>query len=177
MHPTVTLDERADRIIGAVEQAAVIVGAELTAAKAEHPGEFVAWVQSGVLPFGLDKAERLMAIHRAFEGADEHTKSMLPPRWTALYEITRLPSERTRELVEVGRIHPDMTTASARELVAEHRRTESPLPPLPDPPKPATRNGLTAAIVANELMRFERHHLDEPTAVALSEWLNRKADR
>lgn len=157
-----SLDERAERIIHVLEAAALEVGAELIAAKNDHPGRFVAWVET-CLPFGLDKAERLMACTRAFATADDATRAALPPAWSALYELTRLPESRLRDAIDVGLVHPDMTVRDAKQLASGR---------APEQPAPSTRETrLSCDIVARELMRYPRDELSDDVAGRLKEWL------
>lgn len=155
------MEERTQRIISCLERAALEVGAELLAAKQEHPREFVAWVE-GTLPFGIDKAERLMAITRCFADADPEIRAALPPAWSALYELTRLPSERLLPAIEAGAVHPDMTVAQAKALRSKGFR-------VPEQPR------LTADIVARELVRFDRRDLSDEVRAALEDWIAGKA--
>lgn len=169
-----TLDERRDRIIGIVESAALDVGAELLAAKKEHPREFMDWVGRS-LPFGVDKAERLMAITRAFSTVEPEILASLPPAWTALFELSRLPIERVVVSIESGEIHPGMTVADARDLVTGEReapetqkRTVKPGPEPGFDPNPR----LTTDIVVRELLRTPRSDLSATMETLLRLWLD-----
>jgi hypothetical protein len=178
-----SLDERRDRIIEIAEQAADDIGHELIAAKREHRGEFMAWVQRS-LPFGIDKAERLMAIARSFENVDPEIRAALPPRYTALFEFTRIPIDSVVVGIESGAVTPEMTTAEARDWVAEARAAQfgvEPAPaPAPRPVKPGPEPGfdpnprLTADIVARELLRNPREDLSAPLETLLRAWLDPK---
>ena len=171
-----SLDERRDRIIEIVEHAALGVGAELLAAKREHPREFLAWVARS-LPFGIDKAERLMAISRAFSTAPPELMASLPPAWTALFELSRLPIETLQVAVESGEILPEMTVEDARELVRLDRDAPEPqrrtVKPGPDPgfdPNPR----LTTDIIVRELLRTPREDLSPSMETLLLDWLGPK---
>lgn len=171
-----SLAERRDRIIGIVEDAALEVGAELVAAKREHPREFMAWVARS-LPFGIDKAERLMAISRSFASVDPVVRASLPPAWTALFELSRLPIETIQVAVESGEICPQMTVADARELVTGHRDAPETqrrtVKPGPDPgfdPNPR----LTTDIIVRELLRTPREDLSGSMETLLRDWLDPK---
>lgn len=168
-----TLDERRDRILAIVGAAAIDVGAELIAAKKEHPGAFMEWV-SRSLPFGIDKAQRLMAISRAFSDADEAVRAALPPAWTALFELARLPIEEVQRSIETGEIAPEMTVSDARKLATG--RSEPP-ELLPARPKPGPAPGfdpnprLDADILASELVRMDRCTLSAPVEYLLRQWI------
>ena len=169
----ISLDERRERIIAHVEKAALDVGAELLAAKADHPGRFLDWVATS-LPFGVDKAEKLMAITRAFGAADEATRRALPPAWTAMFELSRLPIETVQTSIESGEIHTQMTVADARELVSGHRDPPKQLPPRPKGgPKPGFDPNVRigADQLARELLRCRRDDLSDALATQIRAWL------
>jgi hypothetical protein len=171
-----TLDERAERIIAHISDAALNIGAELIAAKAEHPREFLQWVATR-LPFGIDKAERLMAITRAFASADPAVLEALPPAWTALFELARLPIDVVAESIESGAITPQMTVQDARQLVSGHRDVPEKLPERPTPgPAPGFDPTIRLPIdhLASELVRCDRQSLSEPVEYLLRKWLDPK---
>lgn len=161
---TLTLAERTERIAAVLNDASLLVGEELIAAKAEHPGTFVAWV-TDELPFGIDKAERLMAITRSFHNADEETRLALPSSYSALYELSRMPTDRLKTHIANGDVGPGTTTREARSMV----NGQSPAEPILPPIKPEPRLG--ADIVAKELMRHPRGDLSEGMEVALRRWM------
>lgn len=161
----ISLQERTQRIAAVLNEASLIVGQELIAAKAEHPGTFVAWVETE-LPFGIDKAERLMAITRSFASADDEVLEALPSAYSALYELSRMPTDRLRDHIANGDVGPGTTTREARSLANGNGKVEGPiLPPVPAEPR------LAADIVAKELMRHPRAQLSAELEVALRRWL------
>lgn len=161
----VPLEERTQRIYGALETAAMDIGAELLAAKVEHPGRFMEWV-STALPFGIDKAERLMAITRAFDNADPEIRQALPSAYSAMCELARLPHDRLRAHIESGDVHPDMTVREARAL-----HQPNPIP-LPEPTvSPLAEPRIAADVIATELIRHPRHMLSDDIADVLAAWL------
>lgn len=168
-----TLDERRDRILAIVGTAALDVGAELLAAKREYPGEFMRWV-STELPFGIDKAERLMAVSRAFADADPFVRAALPPAWTALFELARLPIGQVQQSIESGEIAPEMTVRDARKLVTGLLDPPELLPkrPTPGPPPGFDPNvRLDGNILASELVRTDRSALSESVEYLLRQWI------
>lgn len=170
-HPAMPLDERAQRIVGHLERAAIEIGAELIEAKREHPGKFMAWVATE-LPFSIDKAERLMAITRTFANCDPEMRAALPKAHTTLFELTRLPADRLRRAVESGEVNPSITYREAMALrdVADPPEWEPiEMPPLE--PSPASEPRLGADLVAKELMRFPRGQLSDEMTVSLRRWL------
>lgn len=153
--------------MGVLEDAALGIGQELIDAKNEHPGGFVEWVETK-LPFGLDKAERLMAITRCFSDYDAETRALLPPAWSALYELTRLPSERLANAIEAGEITPQMTVKSARQLAWEAKLAKE------GQPRSSRPTRLTADVVAAELMRYPSYEMSDPVRAALKEWMPKR---
>lgn len=162
------LDERARAIYEAYENCAITIGGHLIAAKEEHPGRFTAWVDEN-LPFGIDQAERLMAITRCFANADDATRASLPSAKSALFELTRLPADRLKLAIEQGDVHPEITTREARRLA---RGDDEPYPLEPIPPSPASDPRIGADIVARELMRFPREQLSADMERKLRTWLS-----
>lgn len=166
VNEVLSLDERGERIAKVLDEASVLVGQELIAAKAEHPGTFVAWVEES-LPFGIDKAERLMAITRCFATADEDVRAALPSAYSALYELSRMPTDRLQAHIANGDVGPGTTTREARGLVNGNGAV--PPGPILPPIKPEPRLG--ADIIAKELMRHPRGDLTEAIEVALRRWM------
>jgi N6-adenosine-specific RNA methylase IME4 len=116
------LDEWADIIrgdlTGAVE-GLIAAGRHLLEAKAEHPGTFVAWLDSR--PFGISRsaAYNLMTVTAAL--GDFQTFGNFPPDRSALYELARLRRDQLSAAVEAGRVQPDMNRHDAKALVATYR--------------------------------------------------------
>ena len=186
-----SLDERRDRIMDVLERAAHEVGAELIAAKAEHPGRFMQWV-ADELPISLDKAQRLMAIARFTESTDPKVLASLPKGWTVLFELRKLPGDVLVRAVRDGDLDANTTREQAKEFAAKEmdpiRRllTGSVEPPLHGKAR-ATRKQLVEAGklgaarvnrkpladgLARELLRTDRADLSEPFATLLEAWLN-----
>lgn len=162
----IALAERTERIVRVLESAAMEVGRELLEAKAEHPGEFMEWVDR-CLPFGIDKAERLMAITKAFANADPEVQAALPPAWSALYELSRLPSERLIQAVGTGEVYSSMTVIEAKAVV-------STAPPPARPPASPPVPRITTDIVVCELLRQPRKDLSPSLLTLLTEWMKRE---
>ena len=69
------------------------LGLTLTAAKQALPhGEWLAMVKTD-LPFTATVAQRLMKIAADPKLANAARAQLLPPAWSALYELTKLPEE------------------------------------------------------------------------------------
>lgn len=167
----VPLEDRRQRIVATLESAAIDIGRELIGAKKDHQGCFLRWVEDE-LPFGIDKAERLMAITRTFANCDPEMRAALPKAHTTLFELTRLPADRLRRAVESGEVNPSITYREAMALrdVADPPEWEPiEMPPLE--PSPASEPRLGADLVAKELMRFPRGQLSDEVTVSLRRWL------
>lgn len=162
----ITLVERTERIVRVLESAAMEVGRELLEAKIDHPGEFMEWV-GRCLPFGIDKAERLMAITKAFANSDPEVQAALPPAWSALYELSRLPSERLIQAIGTGEVYSSMTVVEAKAVA-----TSAPPPARPPASPPIPR--ITTDIVVCELLRQPRKDLSPSLLTMLQEWLKRE---
>lgn len=177
-----SLDDRREAIYEVMEDAAIDVGRHLIAAKAEHPGEFIAWVERE-LPFGIDKAERLMAITRSLGDVGPEIRAALPPAYSTLFHLSRLPPPRLREAVETGEVHPGSTYREAEALArsvngngvsagAEHAERGRPVPmPEPEPSPVTDRTRIAAELVAEELMRFGADQLSDEMTRRLRTWL------
>lgn len=167
----VPLEERTKRIYGHMNEACFEIGHELIAAKMEHPGRFMEWVEDS-LPFGIDKAERLMAVTRAFATAPPEMREALPNPYTTLFELSRLPAERLQRAIESGEVTPDTTYREARALRDAAESPEWERVEMPEvTPSPAAEPRLSADLVAKELMRYPASRLSGEMIVALRRWL------
>lgn len=157
----VPLAERKRRILDALSDTVYTIGAELLEAKREHNGTFVAWVETE-LPFGIDRAERLMAVTRAFATA-EH-REHLPAAWTALYELSKVPPGALVRSIELGEVSPGMTVAQARDYVASQRANGETRHPGGVPP--------LAEAHAVALLRYHPNDVPEEVRCRLRAWIN-----
>jgi DUF3102 family protein len=109
--------------IGSVDSI-ITVGRLIAEAKAElRHGEFSAMIRAD-LPFGPRTARRLMAVAQHPVIAKGTHASVLPPSWTTLYELTRLPEETLEAKIAEGVIHAGIE----RKDVAALRRQLDPVP-------------------------------------------------
>lgn len=105
-------------------EAVLATGQLLIDAKAALPhGSFAAMIE-GDLPFGPRAAQRLMKIAGADHLANATHVSLLPPAWSTLYELARLPAEAFEAAAEAGKIRPDMERNEAALLNTAERRVE-----------------------------------------------------
>ncbi len=120
-----TLDDWAELVrgdlTGAVE-GLVAAGRHLTEAKAQHPGTFVAWLESGAVGIGPRHAQRLMVIAGAVSELDAtHCVALPAGDSTALYELARLDPTDLEAAIGAGQVTPDMSRKDAKALVARYR--------------------------------------------------------
>ncbi len=95
------------------------LGLTLTAAKQALPhGEWLAMVKTDLL-FTATVAQRLMKIAADPKLANAARAQLLPPAWSALYELTKLPEETFAKAASTGAIHPKMTRDDVRTMVGK----------------------------------------------------------
>lgn len=107
-------------------QGIVGCGRALIEAKAElGHGDFTSMVEE-LLPFSSATARKLMTISRNTWIANRSHSERLPPQWSTLYELSRLPEDALEQAASEGRIRADMERAEAVRL---RRPLASQLPP------------------------------------------------
>ena len=150
-----TLDEHRDRIFEILNRSAIEIGVELIQAKRNHPGRFMKWVEDE-MPWGIDKAEKVMALARAFATAPPAFMDSLPQAWTALYDLSRVPVAVLHRAIDEGTVTPDSTVDECRRFVAEHNKATMSPPPEPvviptrfDEPE---RPKVSASVLVTELV-------------------------
>ncbi len=67
-------------------------------------------------PFALSTAEKLMAIARHPLISNSSVRRILPPAWTTLYELSRLPDPVLDRAISDGAITPDLKEHQVRKL-------------------------------------------------------------
>lgn len=102
----------------AVDRMCFRLGELLHEARVLDPGGFNDWVAER-MPFGLDKAKRLIAIHLAYRELPEDVLHNLPRPWQALFALRRFAGGRLDEAIESGEIGPDTTIEQAREAASK----------------------------------------------------------
>jgi len=171
LEPVTSLEVRAERIMETFERTALTIGAELIEAKRDHPGCFMAWVADS-LPFGIDQAERLMAVTRAFATADPEMMAALPKASTTLFQLSRLPADRLRQAIETGEVNTETTYREAARLRSVADSPEWEVIEMPEvQPSHASEPRIAADLLANELLRFPRSQLSDELAVRIRRWL------
>lgn len=85
-----------------------------------HGGWTRLWTTERI-PFSKRKAEMLVVVGRNLEELDAQSVARLPASWTTLYYLAELGHELVELLIGQGRIHPRLTRAQARALLAEFK--------------------------------------------------------
>lgn len=100
------------------------VGELLIKAKDSLPhGEFTKMIE-GNLPFKSRSAEMLMEIARDERLTNAKYAAHLPPHWTTLHELTKLPTEAWDAGIADGTINPDMKIKDITQTRKKERRAQ-----------------------------------------------------
>ena len=162
---TSRLDQIEDEVYSSIDRMCLHVGALLAEARALNPAGFKRWVDER-MPFGYDKARRLIAIHLAYRELPPDKLQQLPLPWQALYALAPYAKGRLIDALESGEIGPDTTQAEAltraRHWSNHHR-----------PSDPLTARYSTADTRAGALMEHAASELNPYVREALVRWLGR----
>jgi hypothetical protein len=160
-----TLDGIRDRIYAVTDQWALEVGRLLAEAKKICPKRgWTAWCESEI-PFGHDKADRLIAIYRAYHGLPEEVLAGLPRPWQAQFALKSVPRPQLEAGIASGAVNPQMTIIEARSWAKSADSDEIPMPKL-------HRTHSEADLVAGRLICLEPADLDPNVAAELLKWLS-----
>lgn len=144
------------------------VGALLAEARSIDPSGFKAWVEER-MPFGYDKASRLVAIHVAYSELPADVLERLPLPWQAMFALRHWAGGRLEQAVAVGEVGPDTTVSGALALA---RKWSS------DSHKPddvlSSRYG-RGDLLAGKLMTTDPGDMNPDVARALTRWLSRRS--
>jgi hypothetical protein len=162
---TRTLEDIADEVYEEIDRMALKVGRLLREAQELAPGEFRKWVEES-LPFGIDTARRLVAIHLSYEKLSESQLKQLPHPWQALYALRKHVDGKLPEALASGEIGTHTTQAEAIRKAREWSRDERTGVQVAD------RYG-AADLTAGRLMTFEPSELKPDVLRALRRWINR----
>jgi len=143
------------------------LGELLWEAKEIAPQGFNGWVELR-LPFGLDKAKRLIAIHLAYRELPEDVRHKLPRPWQAMFALRHWANGRLPAAIESGEVGPDTTVKGALELAKkwsnDSKRDDDPLP----------SRYAQIDVTAGQLMAGDPNDLNPSVARALSKWMSRR---
>lgn len=149
-----------------IDRMCLRVGALLHEARALDPAGFAEWVTER-MPFGLDKAKRLIAIHLAYSELPAETLANLPRPWQALYAL-REHVGRLDGAIESGEIGPTTTVREARER-ARQWGTKGPSI------SPGTARYSAADEAAGAMMAHHPDALSAEVFMAVSMWTAARA--
>ena len=151
-------------MFNSIDRMCLRVGELLHEARVMNPGGFREWVEDR-LPFGHDKARRLIAIHLAYRELPPETVASLPRPWQALYTLRHWSGGKLDKALESGEIGPDTTVKQAKEKAREWSSNR------PKGSKGASRYS-TADVRAGALMDFLVSDLDPNVYAALRRWVD-----
>jgi hypothetical protein len=107
-------------------------GRLLCEAKASLPhGDFEAMVEAD-LPFNARAAQKLMAIASNPVLSKASHGTHLPPAWTTLYELSRVPEKRLAAAIESGKVTPATQRSEAKAFLPASTKA-TPAPPRRSP--------------------------------------------
>lgn len=126
------------------------------------PG-FREWVEDR-MPFGYDKARRLVAIYLAYRELPAETQAKLPRPWQAMYALRHWAGGRLQAAIEAGEVSESTTVREAHQRARAWSSDQRPTPEL------SARYG-TADLAAGALMAFSPDALNSDVRRALGNWL------
>jgi hypothetical protein len=160
------LEEIEREVFNELDRTCLRVGGLLLEAKEIDPGGFADWVDTK-MPFKLDTANRLVAIHVAYRELPAETLAQLPRAWQALFALRAIPQAALVDEIEAGDITPDMTVIEAKKKARDWNRKREGKPRR----DPLTDRYSAADLRAGALMDLPATDLNEHVAAALGRWL------
>lgn len=150
-----------------VDRMCLRVGALLCEARELDPSGFQSWVEER-MPFGYDKARRLIAIHLAYRDLPDSVVRNLPRPWQAMYALRRWAGGRLGQAIEAGEVGPDTTVKGALELAkkwsSDSKNDDFEIPARYSP----------ADIAAGKLMGMSPDDVNADVWRALTRWMQRR---
>lgn len=121
-HPAASLVEQCVKEINHAVRTctgwAIVAGKRLLSAKSQFQhGDWMSMFQRGRLNFGLRTAEMLMRIAAHPTLSNRNLYSILPPAWSVLHELSKVPAALLEREIQSGKIHPELRLAEARQIV------------------------------------------------------------
>jgi hypothetical protein len=163
--PSRTLQEIEVEVFETIDRMALNVGRLLREAQEIAPKEFRGWVEER-LPFGIDAARRLIAVHLAYSELSNEQIDKLPYPWQALYALRKFVDTKLPEALASGEIGVHTTQVQAIRKAREWSQTQNPKVSL-------TPRYKTVDLVAGKLMTFEPSDLNPDVLRALTRWMAR----
>jgi hypothetical protein len=151
-----------------VDRMCLQVGALLHEARTLNPTGFEEWVAER-MPFGLDKARRLIAIHLAYAELPEDVRHNLPRPWQAMFALRHWAGGKLDEAIESGEVGPDTTVDQARALAKKWTNDSR-----TGDEESLTARYKAADLAAGKLMAHDPADLNPDVFRALSRWMSRR---
>jgi hypothetical protein len=165
--PGARLDEIEAAVYDTVDHMCLRLGELLWEAREIDPGGFRDWVEER-MPFGYDKARRLVAIYLAYRELPADVQAQLPRPWQAMFALRRWAGGRLNEAIAAGEIGPDTTVQQA--LTTAKKWSNDSYPDPVDLPVRYQR----ADLLAGRLMATSPDDLDADVYRALTRWVQRR---
>lgn len=162
---TSRLAEIEDEVYLSIDRMCLRVGELLAEARELDPAGFKKWVETR-LPFGFDKARRLIAIHYAYRELPPEKLAQLPLPWQALYALAPFAQGKLMDALESGEVGPGMTQREAFTKARHWTSNQRLVDPL------EARYSI-ADTRAGVLMEHEARDLNPYVRDALRRWLER----
>jgi hypothetical protein len=162
------LDEIELEVFETIDRMCLRVGALLYEARELDPSGFQFWVETR-MPFGYDKARRLIAIHLAYRDLPESVISGLPRPWQALYALRHWAGGRLDKAIEAGEIGEQSTVKDALALAKKWSKDSK-----NDEFAIAARYS-AADLAAGKLMGLSPDDVNADVWRALTRWMQRRA--
>ena len=122
------------------------------------------------LPFGIQKAQRLMAVAQNPVLSKTSHGTFLPTSWRTLYELSRVPEKRLERAIERGLVTPEMERSEVKLLMPPKRPTvadEEALEPANTQTPSGAPGGREGALVRAAVERYVDWLLDNDASPEL----------
>jgi len=164
--PATRLDEIEVEVFRAVDRMCLEVGRLMFEARAIEGPRFRQWVDER-MPFGYDKAKRLIAIHLAYSELPPETQAQLPRPWQALYALRHWAGGRLDQAIASGEVGASTTVAQAKERARKWSSDSKP------PERFLSERHSRCDVIAGQLMAFSPDELNPDVLRALRRWVDR----
>jgi len=152
----------------AVDRMCLRLGELLWEAREIAPGGFKEWVEYR-LPFGYDKAKRLIAIYLAYRELPVTVQDQLPRPWQAMFALRHWAGGRLPAAIESGEVGPDTTVKDALGLAKKWSNDSK----VDD--GPVSARYAQCDLVAGKLMAMDPGDMNPDVFRALVRWTSRRS--
>jgi len=154
-------------VFEAVDRMCLRVGELLYEAQQLDRAGFQSWVEDR-MPFGFDKARRLVAIYLAYRELPAETIARLPRPWQAMFVLRRWSTGRLVDAIDSGEIGPDTTVKDALRIAKKWGSDTRPSDEV------GSARYSQIDLDAGRLMAADPNELDADVFRALSRWMSRR---